>query len=194
MFDQLINNLKKQVPFTNEETSAFSLYFERRHYNKNSFIIEHGQICNMLYYINYGIVRCYTPSTKKEITHNFWKEDSWFSDYESLMLQKPSELYFETLDDTELFVLPYDSLDKIFTKGQNFEKWGRVMGERRLIDFLLKEKPEKLTTNIDDRYIKFVNENPDLINRVPLKYVASYLGVQPETLSRIRKRLATNYR
>lgn len=188
MFDALVKNLKKHVPFHDIEITEFLLHFDKKIYCKGDLTIERGTICNHLYYINSGIVRCYNDLNNKETTLDLWCEDHWFSDYESHFLSLPSSLYFQALENTEVYAISYSSLEGLYTRGFNFEKWGFLMSQKRLMDFLKREIPERLIS-IDEYYNHYVNKNPEIIKRVPLKYIASMLGVEPETLSRIRKRL-----
>lgn len=120
-----------------------------------------------------------------------WCDDQWFSDYESVYLDEPSSYYFEALEYTELITIPVEKLDQLSDKSHAFEKWRIRMTEHHMVEFLLSEKPDKMNTR-EEHYRILLADKPELVRRAPLKYLAGLLSIEPETLSRIRSRVAKN--
>lgn len=188
MFDELIKNLKENTAFSDEEVMQVLICGYRKTYKKNEFIFSPGDKCLQHFYINSGLVRCYCKLTKKEITLNIWCEDSWFTDYIALFHQEPTQYYFQAIEDLEVFVIDDDKMQELYSKNGNFEKWGFSMAEKRAMELLLREQPDKMNTP-EEHYKIFLENNPKIAAKTPLKYLASLINIEPETLSRIRRKI-----
>lgn len=189
MFDKLIKNVNSYLNFTDEEISYFLTLFEYKAVKKNDHVLRVGQICNFAAYINKGLVRYYYITEDKEHTARIFKEDAWTSEYASFLSKKPSVVSIEALEDTELFMLSYDAMQRGYDKAKVFERFGRLMAEGLFIDVVNKSS-DFLTKTPEERYLDLIQQEPEIINRVSLKYIASMIGIEPESLSRIRKRTA----
>ena len=127
----------------------------------------------------------------EEITGQFFFENGWYTDYESFLLQKPSKQNIDALEPTELILLSKSDLFNLYITIPKFEKFGRIMAENAFMG--LRNRTELLTQqSAEERYLKLVKERPKVIERVPQHYIASYLGIKPPSLSRIRKRIMSN--
>ena len=189
MFDKLIKNLKSYLNFTDEEMSFFLSLFEYKAVKKYDHILRVGQVCNFAAYINKGLLRYYYITDNKEHTGRIFKEDSWTSEYASFLSKTPSAVSIEALEDTELFMLSYEGIQRGYDKAKVFERFGRLMAEALFIDVVNKSS-DFLTKTPEERYLDLMQQEPEIINRVPLKHIASMIGIEPESLSRIRKRTA----
>lgn len=167
--------------------------FEKRlvvkKYNKGDYIIKPGEVCNNVSFINFGLVRSYYLVDGKEITTNFFVEDSCFSNYQSFLSRSPSLMYTDVLEDTEVVDVDYDGLQYAYEYIPDSERVGRLVAEQLYL-LLSGRNASLLMETPEQRYIKVLQEKPDLIKRVPQYMVASYLGITPEALSRIRSRIS----
>lgn len=167
--------------------------FEKRlvvkKYSKGDYIIKPGEVCNNVSFINFGLVRSYYLVDGREITTNFFVEDSCFSNYQSFLSRTPSLMYTDVLEDTEVVDVDYDGLQYAYEYIPDSERVGRLVAEQLYL-LLSGRNASLLMETPEQRYIKVLQEKPDLIKRVPQYMVASYLGITPEALSRIRSRIS----
>ncbi|MCC6287919.1 MAG: Crp/Fnr family transcriptional regulator [Chitinophagaceae bacterium] len=189
MFDKLIKNLNGYLSFTEEEISFFLSLCEYKIVKKYDLALKVGQICDFVAYVNKGLLRYYYVAGDKEHTARIFLEDSWTSEYASFLCKKPSSVSIEALEETELIILRYDSVQRGYDKAKVFERFGRLMAEALFID-LENRNSDFLTKTPEERYLLLLQQEPEMFNRVPLKYIASMIGIEPESLSRIRKRTA----
>lgn len=191
MFANLINNLNAHLPFTEEEMMFFLSLFEFKRYKKHEMILSDGEICRHVAYVDKGLVRYYYIANDKEYTLRVFPENEWFSEYESFLSRKPSELCIAALEDTEVFTLTYDAVQKGYNKAKVFERFGRLMAENLFLDTVRRVSNQKSMTP-EEQYKDMVEKTPELLSRIPMKYIASMLNIEPESLSRIRRRIARN--
>lgn len=156
--------------------------------NKNSTVIKIGEIESRLSFISEGIVRLYIPKEQSELTFGFIFENEFVTAYDSLITQTPSYYQIETLTNTTLWRISIKDLQEVYKRTENGNLIGRRMAENM---FLIKSKREisLLNKTAEERYLDLFSERPKLLKQIPLKYIASYIGVTPQALSRIRKRI-----
>jgi CRP-like cAMP-binding protein len=159
-----------------------------RTYKRKQLFIAEGKVCREIAFICKGSFRCYKIIDGVEVTTFFSFEHNWVSAYASFLRQSPSFISIDAMEDAEVLVLTYNDLQYLYNHYVSFEKFGRLMAEYlvgcyddRMLSLLLKTPEE--------RYLKTLTENSLYFERVPQHYIASYLGVAPESLSRIRKRV-----
>jgi CRP-like cAMP-binding protein len=144
-------------------------------------------IANYASFVLKGIVRSYYVKDGEEITTKFLQETSTITSIYSFYSRKPGNEYIMALEDTTLASFHYDNMQKLYKDHLSFNVIGRVITERYLY-FSEIELYNLRKTKAEDRYQFFVKHYPELMQRVPLKYIATYLGMNLETLSRIRGR------
>ena len=157
---------------------------------KKSIITCIGQTENYISFIEKGIVRLLIPSeTNEELTFGFSFENEFISAYDSFLTQTPSIYQLEALSDTSLLSITFSDLQEVYKHTKIGNLIGRLVAERL---FLLKSKRvhSLLTDSAEQRYLNLFTERPNLIKEIPLKYLASYIGVTPQSLSRIRKQIS----
>ena len=168
----------------------FSSFLKKQEKHKKTTFLKTGEIENYISFIEKGIVRLFIPTKddEKEITFGFSFKYEFISAYDSFLTQKPSTYQLETLNETTLWSINYEDLQKVYknTKMGNFI--GRFSSEKL---FLIKSAREQslLFETAETRYLNLFKERPKLIKQIPLKYIASYIGITPQALSRIRKRI-----
>ncbi|MDR9458416.1 MAG: Crp/Fnr family transcriptional regulator [Salegentibacter sp.] len=175
------------VPFPSEELEDIISYFEKETVQKNTPLIKEGQVCSKLYLVEKGVGRSfYLKEDGKEITQWFFVEGQFMSSIESFFQQNPSLYYLEMLEDSVVYSITRENLDLLFARYHNMEKLGRLLSTEMLTRVVNKLNAIQFQT-ARERYDYMLNEYPDIVNRVALGYIASYLGMTQETLSRIRK-------
>jgi CRP-like cAMP-binding protein len=176
--------LKQEIiSFINENTSLRKL-------PKGKFLLKAGEICKHYYYIHKGVLRSYLKFGKKEITIWINPENEITTSIRSMTSHKPSEEYIQALEDCELVAISMEALEKLY---ELFPEMNLV-GRKLLEEYYAASEERVYICRIPDatsRYRHFIETRPELVNRIPLKHVASYLGITLETLSRLRAKNAT---
>ncbi len=162
-------------------------FAEVREYKKDELILKPGMVANYASFVLKGVVRSYYIKEGEEITTKFLQEASTITSIYSFYSRKPGNEYIMALEDTTLASFHYDNMQRLYKDHLSFNVIGRVITERYLY-FSEIELYNLRKTKAEDRYQFFVKHYPELMQRVPLKYIATYLGMNLETLSRIRGR------
>jgi CRP-like cAMP-binding protein len=170
-----------------EEWEAFVSIVRFKKLMKKDLLLEDGQVCNFIAFLNSGVMREYAFQNGKETTVDFITENQFASDYQSFIMQEPSKQYLEALTDVDLLILKKDAINGLFDKYKVWERFGRLIIERV---FCINEGKRKkiISTGHEEQYREFAASYPQIIQQVPQYYIASYLGLTPEHLSRIRKK------
>ncbi|HKB45672.1 MAG TPA: Crp/Fnr family transcriptional regulator, partial [Chitinophagaceae bacterium] len=146
--------------------------------------------CWFIGFLNSGmIVSTIIKDDGKEIASNFTPENCFFTYTEGISGNMPSHKNFIALENCEMLILEKEKLPLIFSINQKFEKLFTHILAEELKNVLLTEQNNR-TLSAEHRYLKFIESYPDAFNRIPLKYIAGYLGIEPPSLSRLRKRLS----
>ncbi|MBC9795956.1 Crp/Fnr family transcriptional regulator [Sinomicrobium weinanense] len=178
----------KLVPLTATESDHFTSKLIRREFKKNELILCCGKTEQYLSFVEKGMVRFYSDKGEKEITFSFTFENSFVSAYDSFLMQNPVGYYVQALADTVLWSISHTDLQKVYRESADGQQIGRRAAEEL---FIKKSKREMsfLRQSAQERYENLFAENPVLLQKIPLKYIASYIGVTPQALSRIRRRI-----
>lgn len=173
---------------SDNDWNIFSSKLIKQEFPKRTKILKTGETENYLSYIENGIIRFYIPNEEDGLTFGFIFRDSFVSAYDSFLTQSPSVYNVETITDTTLWRLTYDDLQIIYNETQIGNLIGRKSSENL---FLIKSERELslLNDTPEERYLNLFKTRPELIEKIPLKYIASYIGITPQALSRIRKRI-----
>jgi CRP-like cAMP-binding protein len=158
---------------------------------KNEHFIKAGDTTKKVGFIISGLIRFYHLKDGEEYNIIFKKEFEMASSFESIILNQPSSYSFEVLEDTQMMVFDYNEMEELFAKNHQLERFGRYFIQQELAQ-AVKIYEGHLFFSPEERYLKFIEKYPDLMNRVPLKHLSSFLGITPVSLSRIRKRITTN--
>ncbi|MCB9252791.1 MAG: Crp/Fnr family transcriptional regulator [Flavobacteriales bacterium] len=189
-FSQIKVFYQKLVPdITEEMWKELESKLVLKFFEKGEFYIEPGMVENHVTFINKGGFRCFTISQDKETISGFCFENEYISEYESFLMRKASGSYIQSLEPTEVVMLHYDDVQFFYKKYSQFQQFGRIIAENFLIE-MFNRNNEIMSFTPEQRYDEILAKTPDLIQRVPQYMIASYIGVTPEALSRIRKRKA----
>ena len=171
------NVFENVLPFLSEKTiKAGETLLRQGKTSKDIAFIEHGLFRQ--YYIN---------DDGKEITSCFCKENSITTSYKSLITQQESEISIQAVEDSKLIIVSLETIKKLLKTEIFWQQFGRLAAEN---EFIISESHNRFLKDLSatDRYLKILNNDKDLLQRVPLKYLASYLQISPETLSRVRNK------
>lgn len=153
--------------------------------NKNEIHLKEGEVSNHLYYVDKGLVRQYYYKDGKNLTEHFACEGDFFMNVESYLLREPTSSFIEAIEPTILYGIPYEPLMLLINEYPDLGIMYRRFMELILIDIQRKIEFLRLET-ARARYDRLLKERPEIIRRAPLAYIASYLQMSPETLSRVR--------
>ncbi|MTH14762.1 Crp/Fnr family transcriptional regulator [Flavobacterium sp. LC2016-01] len=186
MFQKIHDYLSRSARLSKEEVKIFEKNLELRFVPKKTILLKAGEICNFEAYINKGCIREYfIDRNGQELTLQFAIEDWWVSDITSFEDQVPSDMYIETLEDCELLVLTRQAKENLINEVPHLERMFRLMIQRHLSK-LQKRLFKTVSSTAMEQYVEFITRYPSISQRVSQQYIASYLGITPEFLSRLR--------
>lgn len=177
-----------------EMWNYISAHIHRMSLSRNSYLIRKGDTVDKIYFVRSGLMRVYySKEDGTEINRNFVFENRFFTNSLSLLTSIPSHYEVQALEDTRLLYFAKEVLESIYEKYPVGNKIGRLLAEQNFIEKELKEIRLR-NLSPEEHYLFLVNCNSKLLKRIPQYHIASYLGITPETLSRIRNRIAKNVR
>jgi CRP-like cAMP-binding protein len=185
----LIDYISQMYPLTEEMIAYINLHTFPKKVLKGKFLLKPGEICKEYYYIHKGVLRSFIKYGKKEITVWINPENEITTCIRSMSNSKPSDEYIQAIEHCELVVIPVDALQNMYTVFPELN----LLGRKKLEQYYAESEERVYICRIPDarsRYEHFNHTRPELVNRIPLKYVASYLGMTLETLSRLRAKNA----
>jgi len=183
----LIDRLKQIIPLSDEETLLIKQLFSEKKLKKGEHFLGEGQTCRSVAMISAGLVRYYVNEDGDEGTYYFGSEGDFVCDYESFLPQAPSNKNIQALEDTALFVISYDGLQRLYREVKAGERLGRLAIEQVFVN-VLQQLSSFYKDSPEIRYERFLKSFANISQRVPQYYIASYVGIKPQSLSRIRKR------
>ena len=185
----ILQNIDKIVSLSDKEKEAILSKIEVKHYKAKTVLLNAGEICKHSYFVNSGILRSFNINDNiVEHVLQFACEGWWIGDMYSLISQKPGSLYIEVNEDAEVVLLSKENQEKLFQEIPKLERFFRILTENSLV-----ANQERLMDNLslsaEERFEKFCSKYPSLIQNVPQKQIASYIGVTPEFFSKMKARL-----
>ena len=183
----ILNHLKKVINLSKSEEQEFTSILEEIKVSKKNFIIKPGDLVNSEYYVVSGCLEAYylDESGDKHIIQ-FAVEDWWISDFEAFFNKLPAKLYVETIEDSVLLGINRDALEILYSRIPQFERFFRIKTTSAFVS-LRTRILSTLQKSGKERYLEFCEAYPKIEQRVPNYHIANYLGLKPESLSRIRK-------
>jgi len=189
MFDILISHIQNKVSLTEEEKTELQSFFSVKKLKKKQYLLQEGDVCKCLSFVNKGLLKSYFTDEKGgENINMFAFEGWWISDFKSFINQGKAVLNIDAVEETELLMITLEDYDKLMLKIPVMDRYFRILYQNSLVtkDYRL------IASNsytAEEKYLQLVQKNPGMIKRVPHNLIASYLGLAPETISRIRKKI-----
>ncbi len=189
MFTKIKSYYKQLLPqLTDEEWQAIENCLTVKHLKKGEHLIKQGEICNHVSFLNKGMIRYYMLVDGKEIPTGFFMQNQYASAYESFLTRQPSNENIDVLEDVELLQIDYNDMQMLYKNHPIFQIFGRKVAEQLFIVLSQRVAALQLLTP-EQRYQKLVDNGSLLLQQIPQYMLAAYIGVTPEHLSRIRKKL-----
>lgn len=189
MFDLLRTHIEKRVHLTDEEFSACTRFFVPKKVRKRQFLLQEGDVCKYLAFVNSGCLRQYTVDNKgEEHIIQFAIEDWWISDPNSYLSGVASTYNIDALHDSDVLLLEKTAREKMLESVPKMERFFRLLLEANFVA-THKRINNSLSASAEERYLAFIKTYPALVEQVPQNQIASYLGITPQSLSRIRKEM-----
>jgi CRP-like cAMP-binding protein len=182
----LTGYFSRLLPLEQEEEDLVRAKFHSRLYRRRQYILQEGDVCNCINFVVSGCLRMYkVDDAGTAHIIQFAVENGWIADLGSFYAEKPSLMNIEAVEDSTLLQIRHDDLLQLYNEAPKFNRIFRVLVENNLVrmqDRLL----QTISTDARQRYEVFMEQYPQLANRIPNTYIASYLGITPEFLSKIR--------
>lgn len=186
MFDQLYKSINEHVSLTDEEWEFCKNNFRPKRMLKRQFLLQEGDVCRELAFVEKGALYSYSvDSNGNQHVIRFAFDGWWIADLQSFFTNNPSTFNIEVLEDSELLMLDRQNHEKLLEEIPGYERYHRIIVQNAYV--ALQQRVENaLGLTAEEKYVRLIEHNPEFMNRVPLNLVASYLGMSPETLSRVR--------
>jgi CRP-like cAMP-binding protein len=182
----LLDFLNKFIPLSLDEyNELIAPCIIKRHFYKKSIVTSAGEVENYLNFIDSGLVRKYYKKANEEVNTQISYEGHIIHSQESFHSRTPSEYSIEAIEPTELSSITYECLEKMYSSSEKMQRLGRLVITATMV---IKDKWQSQLVKLSprERFISFVTRHPELMQRVPQKYLASYLNIKPETFSRFK--------
>lgn len=186
-----LNSIQKICPnISDHELDLFASKITFGELNKKELLLETGKIQKSICFIAEGLVRSfYVDHEGYEITVGFYSKDEYATHYSSFLMQKPSKYTIQYLEPTVLVFLSFEDMQWLYKQSSIFERYGRIIAEK-----ILNGQQARIESFIfqtaEERYVNFITNQSGLFNRISLSHLCSYLGIERQTLTRIRHKIA----
>jgi CRP-like cAMP-binding protein len=190
MFSLLRAHIEKRVHLTDEEFNIITKFFVTKKLKKHQFLLNEGDVCRYIGFINSGCLREYKIDNKgTEHILQFAIEDWWVSDLHSFLSGLPATYNIDALQDSEILLIEKSAREELLDNCPKMERFFRLLIEANHVATQHRIS-DSLSASAEERYLKFIKTYPQLFEQVPQNHIASYLGITPQSLSRIRKELS----
>lgn len=185
---QLFNHISNYYALGTDASEALNSCFEKISLSKNAYLLNEGQVCRHLYFAEKGALRGFYNLDGKEITHWFAFENDFVTSFHSFITKEPAVENIQLLEGCILWAISKETLTSLFDRYHEIERLMRIAYEKYYIRLEERFVNAHFKT-AKERYEDLLHQTPHILERVPLGYIASYLGISQETLSRVRGRL-----
>ena len=186
--ESLLNAIRYFILLSASDEDIVRRLFHKKVFKKGEHLLEAGNVCRYVTFIETGLVRYYINSDGEERTTYFNKEGEFVCNYASFVPQIPSYVNIQALEDTSIFVISFNDLQAFYREVEYGERFGRLGIEQVFLN-AISQIGSFYTDPPELRYSKFLSDFRDIIQRIPQYHIASYVGIKPQSLSRIRKRI-----
>ncbi|OYW79719.1 MAG: cyclic nucleotide-binding protein [Sphingobacteriia bacterium 28-36-52] len=190
MFEVFFSQVKDKVLLSEAEQKLVKTFFSPKKIRKKQYLLQEGNICRHLAFVEKGLLRSYNVDEKgiEHMIHFAW-EGWWMADMLSFLSIEPSTYHIDAIEDAELLLISRTNFEEMLLSVPVMERYFRILFQNNIIS---KERRliSSISNSAEEKFIHLSTTNPELIKRIPQQLVASYLGITPETLSRIKNKLA----
>ena len=191
MHDQLEKSIKKKIALEQDEWAAIKSFFIPKKIRKRQYLLNAGDVCQYFCFVEKGLLRSFSiDNNANEHVVQFAPEGWWISDMGSFLSGDNAVYNIEALEDAELLLLTKQSLDEMLTKVPKMERFFRLLMQNNIV-VLQRRIVGTLSLSAEEKYKRMIMLYPDILQRSPQQYIASFLGITPETLSRVRKQVSS---
>ena len=185
----ILENIAKHVSLTPEEETLFLSKTETKQFKTKTILLSAGEVATCTYFVNSGILRSFNINDNiiEHVLH-FACEGWWIGDMYSYISGKPGNLFLEVLDDAEVVIITKENQQQLYQEIPKLERFFRILAENSLVSHQ-ERLMDNLSLTADERFEKFCFKYPTLIQKVPQKHIASYIGVTPEFFSKMKSRM-----
>lgn len=190
MFEALRLHIAKYIDLSEEEFVRCTAFFIPKKIRKTHFLLQAGEVCRHMAFVSKGCLRSYSiDDAGEEHVVQFAIEDWWMTDPYSYLTGEPSGYNIDALQDSDLLLLDRSSYEKLPIELPKFERFFRMLLENKYIASQ-RRITAALSASAEERYLNFIKTYPAFAQRIPQRHIASYLGITPQSLSRLRKELS----
>ena len=186
-FEFLVSCIKDYIPLSDAEIKVVESLFTKEHYRKNEVLHREGSICRKLFFVARGILRFSQLTDGEERTYVFRAEGAFCNDLDSFLQQTPSQSSITALGPVTVFSISYEKLQVFYDSLQYGDRFGRLAIEKVFV-MVVNHLTTFYSETPQQRYERFVKYHKPLLQRIPQYYIASYIGVSPQALCRIKKK------
>lgn len=191
MHDLLLKSISEKTRITSAEEAKLKEFFIPKKIRKRQYVLNAGDVCQYITFVEKGMLRSFTVDDDgNEHVVQFAIEGWWISDVGSFISGNNALYNIEALEDSEVLNLTKQAMDDMMDQLPQLERYFRLLMQNNIIA-LQRRVIAYMSLSAEEKYLKLMDVCPDIISRAPQQYVASYLGITPETLSRIRKQVAS---
>ncbi len=186
----ILEYIGRYVSLTPDEEQFFVSVLRHKKLKKRQYLVQAGDVCRFENFVIKGCLRAYYLHQDEEHIVQFAVENWWTSDLSSFITGKEASLYIDALEDSEVWQISKEDIEQLYLRVPKFERMFRILLQNAFV--ALQERTiQNLSMTAKERYLLFVGKYPSLEQRIPQVHIASYLGMTPEFLSKIRKQLAS---
>lgn len=187
MHESILKNVSQHIKLTKEEEKFFISLLKHRKLRKRQYLLQAGDVSRYENFVAKGLLRAYTVDAKgQEHIAMFAMEGWWTSDLYSFLTNTPASQHIDALEDSEVFSIEKPDLEKLYEAVPKFERFFRILLQNAFV-----ANQNRILASISEtaeqQYLNFIKKYPSLEQRIPQHQIASFLGITPETISRIRK-------
>jgi CRP-like cAMP-binding protein len=188
--EAIIKNISKHISLDEEEKKYFLSILHYKKLEKGTVLLNYGEIAKSQYFVIDGCLRNYSiDEDGKEHVIAFATKDWWLSDLYSYITETPAEQAIDALVPTEVFEIMKWDMEKVFEQIPKFERFFRILFQNAMVSQMRRIR-QGMSVPAEERYMEFIKQYPGIFQQIPLKHIASYLGISPEFLSKIRNKIA----